>query len=560
MAIDFTSANSSPVRHLTTSFAGLNIAASQDFSILVFARFDPGSGSFWYFLSTGPASGSNINMWRQGDGNGRLSALIGGAVTEVSLGPDQVINAGEWFLAIFSRSGGVTTARLCKMGSGRVDAFITTSNSAAYSASAGTLLLGCRQDLDNLREWHGQMSDVIICHDYAITDAEAIAAASGAVLEELPFWNYRKFHADMDFNPVFATGLTDLVGGRTITRNNSGWGAKTDEPPLLRRYSQQRNSKFFLIKNTGGGSIQLSVDALHQAAFVDDLDLTQSNILAAADIAQSQSVESTDLWQGYTLSVSEINQSQFLDNVALMQSGALSVDSLDQIQSIDTPTLTQSHMLSGSNLTQSQVVDNVALSSGTIIAAQSLGHAQLIDNIDLIQSHILQIADIDQAQTVDHIALAAGVLLAVAGISQLQFADNVILMQSGALSISDLSSGQTVDSPALTQAHTLFVDDATQQQFIDGIALSMSVVIAPGDLMQNQFVDGIVLTTAQLLAVQDILQSQNIGSLELIQGSVLVVADLSQNQSIDHVSWIVVVTPDKRIYAINAENRVYSIH
>jgi hypothetical protein len=39
-----------------------------------------------------------------------------------------------------------------------------------------------------------------------------------------------------------------------------------------------------------------------------------------------------------------------------------------------------------------------------------------------------------------------------------------------------------------------------------------------------------------------------------------VAADITQSQSIDRISWIAVVTPEGRIYAINAENRVYSIN
>lgn len=394
MAIDFTNVNNSPVRHLITSFTGLEIASSKDFSVLVFARFNPGSGSFWYFLSTGPASGSNINMWRQADGNGRLSVLIGGAVTEVSGGPDQFINSDEWFLATFSRSDGVTSARLCKMGSGRVDASIAISNSAAYSASAASLLLGCRQDLDNLREWHGQMSDVIVCHDYGITAEEAIAAANGSTLEDLPLWNYRKFHADMSFDPAASSGFTDLTGGRVITRNNSGWGAKTDEPPLLRRY-RQRDAKFFLFDFSAGSQIDLSADAAAQAAAAGELS-TQIQVTGASVVvatangaistsidlngaAVSASIAAADITTGISLAANATGQST--------ATGALQSDTPELAgdaagQATATADLTTTIALSGAAIAQAIAAAGIDTSillaggaSGQSDAAGDLGGA-----------------------------------------------------------------------------------------------------------------------------------------------------------------------------------------
>lgn len=560
MAIDFTSVNSSPVRHLKTPFSGLGIAADQDFSILAYARFEENTNSLWYFLSSGPASGTNINLWRQGPGDGRLSALVNGAITTTTSGDSQAINNGESFLASFSRRNGLASLRLCKIGSGKVDGWINLSNTLAYTASASDLFFGARQDLNTGREWHGQMSDVIICHDYGLTEAESIAAANGAVLDQLPFWQYRKFHTDMSFDPSTSAGLSDLVSGRAITAVNSGWGAKTDDPALLRRYSQLLIVPRLFYVPVGGGDTLLTVNDISQSQSVDNLSLTQANVLAVADTAQSQLIENIDLVQANTLSVAESAQSQSVDNITLTQSGLLSVADSSQAQTSDNIALTQQHTLSIADISQSQSIDNITLSSSVILTLQDIGQSQLSDNIDLIQQNVLAIQDINQSQIVDNITLASGILLVLADSSQSQTSDNISLVQANVLSVADSAQSQTIDAVALIQSHILTVADSSQSQSIDNIALSLSVVLNPGDLTQNQSIDGITLTQAHLLAVQEILQSQSSDNIALTQNSILVVADITQSQSIDRISWIAVVTPAGRIYAINAENRVYSIN
>lgn len=137
------------------------------------------------------------------------------------------------------------SGRMCKLGSGRIDSYFDTSV-AAVLTSGGTSYIGARADLSDTREWHGKCSDVIIFHDCLISDTDLIAIANGGVaMDELPFWRYRKFHFDGLYDPRVSSGATDLVSGIPVTTNGSGYGADIYDPPFVRRYSQQRNGKFF---------------------------------------------------------------------------------------------------------------------------------------------------------------------------------------------------------------------------------------------------------------------------------------------------------------------------
>lgn len=291
MTIDFTNANTSPVRRLTFPDASLTGSASTVWSVLIIAQHVLASGDFRYMFSTGPIQTGRFNLWI-GDLM-RISSAYSGTVNVWSSGPAQTISDGDWFLLYYSwaQSPGPSAAhsgRMCKLGSGRIDSYFDTSV-AAVLTSGGTSYIGARADLSDTREWHGKCSDVIIFHDCLISDTDLIAIANGGVaMDELPFWRYRKFHFDGLYDPRVSSGATDLVSGIPVTTNGSGYGADIYDPPFVRRYSQQRNGKFFSFDFSAGSQPDLSADAVAQAAAAGELS-TQIPIAGATVVVATAS-------------------------------------------------------------------------------------------------------------------------------------------------------------------------------------------------------------------------------------------------------------------------------
>lgn len=308
------------------------------------------------------------------------------------------------------------------------------------------------------------------------------------------------------------------------------------------------------------GSVELVVAAINQSQSVDNVALTQANTLSVNAVDQSQNVDNVVLTQANTLSINAIDQDQSVDNVDLTQSINLSVNAVDQSQNVDNVVLVQSNVLALNSVDQDQSVDNVVLTTGVTLSLQEIGQSQGVDNIDLVQANVLAVNGIDQAQTVDNITLSTGILLAVAALSQSQSVDNVALTQANTLSVNPVDQDQSIEAVLLTQANTLAVNAINQAQSVDNIVLSTSIILSVGDLSQLQTVDGVALTQANVLAVDSLLQSQGVDNTVLVSGSVLTVASLTQSQSVDNISFVVIATPARRIYLIEAENRNYLIN
>lgn len=552
MAIDFTSVNSSPVRHLKTPFSGLGIAANQDFSILAYARFEENTNLFWYFLSSGPVSGANINLWRQGPGDGRLSALVNGVITATTSGGSQAINNGESFLASFSRRNGLASVRLCKIGSGKVDGWADVANTSAYTAAASDLFFGARQDLDTGREWHGQMSDVIICHDYGLTVDESIAAANGAVLDQLPFWQYRKFHTDMSFDPSTSTGLTDLVGGRALTAVNSGWGAKTDDPALLRRYSQ-----FLIVPRLFSVPVSESTQNLTPSLFTNSNTFYAATVTTGAVTLQPALFSDSDTFYSATV------------NASIDLTAALFTDS----DTFYAATVSQSG--APQTLTPSLFVDDdtfyaATVSAGTVILAPSL----FTDADSFYAATVSATYDLAPALFTDSdtfhsptISLGAATLSASLFTDSDTFYTHTVSLGGAGQDLtpalfndSDIFYAPTVTTGAVTLQPSLFIDADT---FYSATIANGSVILEPPVVDDADIFYAPDVSTSNALVVDLFTDSDTFYSPAVSVGAVTLTASLFIDSDSFYSHTVTGGesgnTPAIRTFSIQRENRVYSI-
>lgn len=234
MAVDFTNVNSSPIRHYTTDGKAVHVDAGEDFTCIANVFYQSGgSGDHWYYLSVGGIStAGSMAMYRSG-----------GSVPDKPtswLGTGVVFNTPANFiddnnvLDILLRRNGILIRAHIGLGTNSLSV-ATQSNSQVINAS-GSLFLGARSDLNNTREWHGRISDVVFSRGYGASTDELIALANGKPLEDIPnLWRRRQFHAHLKTAKV--PQLVDLTGNFVLTRQNSGYGENEADPKLFVRNS-----------------------------------------------------------------------------------------------------------------------------------------------------------------------------------------------------------------------------------------------------------------------------------------------------------------------------------
>ena len=175
------------------------------------------------------------------------------------------------------------------------------------------------------------------------------------------------------------------------------------------------------------GDIVLIIPGTTQAQAIDNLSLTQANILVINDVGQSQTIEILDLIQANLLAINSIDQSQTIETLDLVQANVLAINDIDQSQNIDNITLNVASILDIADMIQNQNIDVVNLIQQNILDANDLAQGQALDQITLDAEIILGIADIVQVQAVDNIDLTQANILEIDGLTQAQNIDNVTI-------------------------------------------------------------------------------------------------------------------------------------
>jgi hypothetical protein len=267
-----------------------------------------------------------------------------------------------------------------------------------------------------------------------------------------------------------------------------------------------------VFKEAGGGGTSVTANDITQSQTIDNVTLTQANVLAVNSMAHGQAIDPASIDAEASITLQDLTQGQTIDNAALTQANIVSVDSLGQGQTIENATLTQAGA----------------------IAVNSIEQSQTIDQITLTQAHVLVAADMTQAQAIDEITLLASGTLSLDAVSQSQTIENATLTQANVLAVNSLSQGQTIDEALLTIAGVISIDGVTQAQVLDALELIQANVLAPNGITQSQSVDNATVSAAGFtLNPDDITQSQAIDGTTLTQYHVLAVDGLTQAQAID---------------------------
>lgn len=112
----------------------------------------------------------------------------------------------------------------------------SVTESAGQSLTAGSdgsvMYFGARSDLDTNRFWLGGMAGAFFSNSYGVTTAEILEIAKGAPVMSVIG---HKLNFAAHFHSSSPATITGLIGGKTLTKNGSGW-ADLDE--LMTIYPQ----------------------------------------------------------------------------------------------------------------------------------------------------------------------------------------------------------------------------------------------------------------------------------------------------------------------------------
>jgi hypothetical protein len=343
------------------------------------------------------------------------------------------------------------------------------------------------------------------------------------------YWGLAAFDVNNAYTSTYSA-KTNVSTTEVASFSSSGWKwyntAGTLAVANASSYSFDADGWDFTLSDNPGGPIVGWGFAIGAGAV--------STSIAANDLTQGQTIDNVTLTQANVLAVNSMAHGQTIDPVTLTQQSSITLQDLTQGQTIDNAALTQASIVSVDSLGQGQTIDNATLTQAGAIALNSIEQSQTIDQITLTQAHVLVAADMTQAQAIDEITLLASGTLSIDGVSQSQTIDNSTLTQANVLAVNSLSQAQTIDEALLTIAGVISIDGVTQAQVLDALELIQANVLAPNGVTQSQSVDNATVSAAGFtLNPDDITQSQAIDGTTLTQYHVLAVDGLTQAQAID---------------------------
>lgn len=198
-------------------------------------------------------------------------------------------------------------------------------------------------------------------------------------------------------------------------------------------------------------SVQLTIQDATHGHTVDNLDLTQHNILEVQDSAHGHSA----------------------DNVALTQHNVLAVQDASHAHTADGPlALVQHHVLTVQDSTHGHTVDGpLGLTQHNVLVIQDALHGHTADSPALTQHNALAVQDATHGHTADNVELTAhppGAQLVIQDATHGHTVDNVALVQHNVLAVQDALHGHLADNVDLTQHNVLTIQDTFHYHYADG--------------------------------------------------------------------------------------------
>lgn len=196
------------------------------------------------------------------------------------------------------------------------------------------------------------------------------------------------------------------------------------------------------------------------------------------------------------LVVADLTQAHTLENVVLTQLNILDPATLTNGQTLETFALTQKNILAVADLASAHTLDGITLTQKNILAAADLSTGQTIGNIELLQKHTISLADLTTEQTLANVDLTAIGDLVVQGLTTGQTLDATTLTQLHNIVVNDLANAQTLANIDLSSGIGLTVDNLTSAHSIDGnLALTQLNILTMQNLTTGQTIQAVVVST-----------------------------------------------------------------
>jgi len=184
-----------------------------------------------------------------------------------------------------------------------------------------------------------------------------------------------------------------------------------------------------------GAGTTITVNNLGHVQVINDVDITQHNIISLNEILQNQSIDNTSITQHNALSVNELLNTQVVEQVILTQAHLLIPNDLSNIQSIEQVSLSIVGTISVDELLQQQSLGIVTLTetSTTLLNVVNLSQNHSLDGIQLMQSHLLVVDNIAQQQLLDIVNFGGVVIGYLEGELSIAYAYNGSVLITNAL-------------------------------------------------------------------------------------------------------------------------------
>ncbi len=229
---------------------------------------------------------------------------------------------------------------------------------------------------------------------------------------------------------------------------------------------------------TWNTSITLTVADMTHSHSVDNVSLTQANILSVNDVSHSHSLNNITLTTAINLVVSDLSHNHSLDNIDLVQANVLTVNAITHAHSIDNIALSTGLNLVVANIIHNQLLDNTSLTQANTLAINEILHGHALDNVSLSQANILSIDELNHSHAVDNVTLNTSVNLSVGDILHGHSLDGVTLTQSQVLEVQELlHSHVTEGSLTLLTDLILSVGSMTHAHTLENV--SWAVLVTP---------------------------------------------------------------------------------
>ena len=292
------------------------------------------------------------------------------------------------------------------------------------------------------------------------------------------------------------------------------------------------------------------------ALLSNNIDLVQSFIMAPEEARIGIATEEVDLSQNNLLTAAENLVSVSTDNVGLTQASVLPSDDAAHGLTVDTVTLDQSMQLPANSSTFAVTADNVALTQANIVAAADSLIAVTTDNVDLAQNLALSVLGTTNTLQTATLQLEQGNLLQLANMVIATLVDNVDLSRSSALTMSDTLHGMLTDQITLTQGATVNPAKSFLSLLSAEALIEVANVLNVFSSAHNSTTDNAAIIQNSFLEIADVLNSVQTESVTISTGQILDLQGVTHLTSSDQfaLTEAVILIAINNVHAVNVDD------